>query len=93
MGLFMHNTDRQEGTRLVEQIRAALGTKLPPLLARGTAIKPVTMSAGLATLDESTRSKFPDADSLVTVAERALESAQKAGRNVLRVYVPRAAAA
>jgi len=51
----------------------------------------ITLSAGLATMDESTKTKFTDAESLVNVACKALEAAQKAGRNVMRVYAPKAA--
>ncbi|MGQ0626594.1 MAG: sensor domain-containing diguanylate cyclase [Phycisphaerales bacterium] len=92
-GLFMHGIDRQAATRLVEAIRAASGAA-PPAIAFGSGkLASITLSAGLATLDETTKAKFPDPDSIVTVAEKALQAAQKSGRNVLRIYAPRSAAA
>jgi len=91
LGVFMHNLDRQAATKLIETIRAQSVVTPRALSDAKGELANITLSAGLATMDESTKTKITDAESLVNVACKALEAAQKAGRNVMRVYAPKAA--
>lgn len=94
-GLLMIGVDRLSATRLVEQFKLNCA-------ARAMNVKPVgllavdivaTVSAGLLTLDNTTRGRFNNLDAVMDTAGRALASAQRAGTNVLRVFVPKQAAA
>lgn len=93
--VLMGGTDRITGTKHAERFKTVvagnvLRIKPPGLLAIDLH---VTASAGLITLDNTTREKFTSVETVFDTLERALSSAQKAGSNVLRVFVPKNAAA
>ena len=93
--VLMGGTDRITGTKHAERFKAAVAAaplriKPPGLLAVDLH---TTVSAGLLTMDTTTREKFTNVELVFETIERALTSAQKAGANVLRVFVPKSAAA
>ncbi|MBY0395021.1 MAG: diguanylate cyclase, partial [Thermoleophilia bacterium] len=92
--VLMGGTDRITGTKHAERFKSTVAgnvmrIKPPGLLAADLR---VTVSAGLLTMDNTTRDRFTSVDSVFETLERALASAQKAGSNVLRVYVTKNAA-
>jgi two-component system, cell cycle response regulator len=93
--IMLGNCDRLTAAKHIERVKQAICANVmhikPPGLL-GVDIT-VTLSAGMATLDNTTREKFTDIDSVIETLSRALQSAAKAGRNVLRIYVPKNAAA
>ncbi len=93
-GIAMHGLDRLSATRLVEQARITLAEQPVSLAPPG--LKPVsttlTASAGLATLDASTKARFGEPDALVETTRKALDAARRAGQSALRVFTPKAAA-
>ena len=93
-GIAMHGLDRLSATRLIEQARITLAEK--PLSLAPPGLKPVSMtltaSAGLATLDSTTKARFTEPDTLVETTRNALAAARKAGQSAIRVFTPRAAA-
>lgn len=93
--VLMGGTDRITGTKHAERFKSAVAAgalriKPPGLLAVDLR---VTASAGLITMDLTTREKFTSVETVFETLDRALASAQKAGSNVLRVFVPKSAAA
>ncbi|HZW07303.1 MAG TPA: HDOD domain-containing protein, partial [Phycisphaerales bacterium] len=93
--VLMGGTDRITGTKHAERFKGAVATaplriKPPGLIAIDMH---VTVSAGLVTLDTTTRERFTNVEVVFETIDRALTSAQKAGSNVLRVFVPKSAAA
>ena len=91
----MPKIDRLSATRLAEDARkimAAAPVKVQPPGLKAVELS-LTLSAGAACFEQATQDKFPDAEALVTLVQRALVSAQSAGRNTMKVYVPRAQAA
>ena len=94
-GVLLIGADRLAATRLVEQFKlncAATTMSVKPvgLLAVDLVL---TVSAGLLTLDNTTRDRFSNLDSVMDTAGRALASAQRAGSNILRVFMPKQSAA
>ncbi|MDP1661745.1 MAG: HDOD domain-containing protein [Phycisphaerales bacterium] len=93
--VLMGGTDRITGTKHAERFRAAVaGTPLrikPPGLV--AVDLHVTISAGLITMDTTTRDRFTNVEIVFDTIDRALASAQKAGSNILRVFIPKSAAA
>ncbi len=94
-GVLLSGTDRLAATRLVENLKIALASTTLSVKPAGLIAVDmvVTISAGLVTLDNTTRGRFSSIDSVQETAGRALASAQRAGSNVLRVYIPKANAA
>ncbi len=93
--VLMGGTDRITGTKHAERFRAAvagapLRIKPPGLVALDLR---ATISAGLITMDTTTRDRFTNVEVVFDTIDRALSSAQKAGSNILRVFVPKSAAA
>jgi two-component system, cell cycle response regulator len=93
--VLMGGTDRITGTKHAERFKSAVANstlriKPPGLLAVDLR---VTVSAGLVTMDTTTREKFTCVEVVFETLDRALASAQKAGSNVLRVFVTKSAAA
>lgn len=93
--VLMGGTDRITGTKHAERFKAAVANtplriKPPGLLAVDLR---VTVSAGLVTMDTTTREKFTSVEVVFETLDRALASAQKAGANILRVFVAKSAAA
>ncbi|MFN7374596.1 MAG: HDOD domain-containing protein [bacterium] len=95
-GLFaivMTATDRFSATKLIEAFKDDLTAQPMHITPKGL-VKidiPVTLSAGLLSLDDATRARFTSIDSVLDTAHRALQSAQRSGNNLLRVFVPKAA--
>ncbi|MCU0689476.1 MAG: HDOD domain-containing protein [Phycisphaerales bacterium] len=92
--LVMTATDRFTATRMVENFKARVAAKAIAVKPPGmTSVEiAATFSAGLVTLDDATRARFVSIDAVMDTATRALNAAQNAGSNVLRVFVPKAAA-
>jgi two-component system, cell cycle response regulator len=91
----MLGVDRLTATKVIEKIKSDIArqtwtVKPSGLLAVNLG---VTMSAGLVTLDNTTRDRFNSLEPVMETMTRALASAHKAGANVLRVFVPKSAAA
>jgi GGDEF domain-containing protein len=83
LGVVLPGADRVRAAALLETARA--------LLSGGSGHR-LGVSAGLATLDRSTRLRITDAGTLVSLTEQALAAAQRAGQGVMRMFTPRKAA-
>jgi HD-like signal output (HDOD) protein/GGDEF domain-containing protein len=94
-GVLLIGVDRLTATRQLEQFKlncAASAMNIKPIGLLAVDIV-ATVSAGLLTLDNTTRGRFNNLDAVMDTVGRALASAQRAGTNVLRVFVPKQAAA
>lgn len=94
LALIVHGVDRPGCTAALDSAKSRLvGAPIeiqPPGLHVISVM--VSISAGLATLDSTTRIRIAEPQALVSLAEQALAAANKAGGNALRVFVPRVAA-
>jgi GGDEF domain-containing protein len=90
----MGGTDRITGTKHAERFKATVASNVLRIKPPGLLLTElrVTVSAGLVTMDNTTRDRFTSVDTVFETVERALTSAQKAGANVLRVFVTKNAA-
>lgn len=93
--LMMLGVDRLTATKVVERIKSDVARQAWTIKPSGllSVNLTVTMSAGLVTLDNTTRDRFTSLEPVMETMTRALASAHKAGANVLRVFVPKSAAA
>jgi diguanylate cyclase (GGDEF)-like protein len=93
LAMLFPSADRLNATRQFEQIRTSLAQSPIEVAPPGLMKTPIgfSLSAGLAAIEQQTREKITDPDELLSVCERALASARKAGQNTLRVYTPKAA--
>jgi diguanylate cyclase (GGDEF)-like protein len=92
----MPRTDRTTAVRLSERARADFaGEPFRPLTSRAgaPATVAVTVSVGVATVDEQSIRRFEDHEALMAIVEQAARAARKAGQNAIRVYAPTAVAA
>jgi two-component system, cell cycle response regulator len=84
-------SDRITATRCAESVRASISNAaLKSGLA--SAGRSVTVSAGVACIDEESRARFQEPDDLLRVTIAALDAARNAGPDIIRVYAPRKAA-
>ncbi|MFT3684153.1 MAG: HDOD domain-containing protein [Phycisphaerales bacterium] len=92
--VLMGGTDRITGTKHAERFKASVASSVLRIKPPGLLLAEmrVTVSAGLITMDNTTRDRFTNPDAAFETLERALTSAQKAGANVLRVFVTKNAA-
>lgn len=93
--LVMTATDRFTATRMVEDLKSKVASKPVSVKPPGLVATDLTLSfsAGLVTLDDATRARFTSLDAVNDTLSRALTAARNAGSNVLRVFVPKSAAA
>ncbi len=82
------NTDRIGGARIAENIRKAIESETFDLrnVPDCPDELPITISLGVAAVDDSAPGAFPDAVSLLKAADTAVYAAKKGGRNCTRVY-------
>lgn len=91
----MPRIDRASAVRLCERARGIIASE-PVKLIAGSFGTPsalsVTCSTGLASFDQRSIDRFEDTQGVLNILEQALRAAQKAGRNLMRVYAPAVAA-
>lgn len=82
------NTDRIGGARIAESIRKVIEATTFDLRSVPDCPEdlPITISLGVAAIDDSVPGAFPDAVSLLKAADTAVYAAKKGGRNCTRVY-------
>jgi diguanylate cyclase (GGDEF)-like protein len=90
--VLLSGVDRLTASNLAESARdlvgrSPLGLEPPGLQPMSV---PVTISGGLATLDDLSRERVTDPETLVGLAEQALAAAQRSGAGAVRVFTPRA---
>jgi len=94
VAVLLPGVDRVTATRLAESVRDVVGHE--PVTIRPPGLQPmslpVTISLGVATLDELSRERIVDPETLVGLAEQALAAAQRSGAGAVRVFTPRQAA-
>lgn len=93
-GVVMPKMDRVAATRCVDAARALvaggpINVSVPGLVPMNL---PATLSAGVATVDAQSKTRFAEPGDLVAVTLKALSAAEKVGANSIRVYAPKAAA-
>jgi len=80
--------DRIAGSKIAETIRKAIEAN--PFDLRNVPDcpdeLPITISLGVAAIEDSARDAFPDAESLLKAADTVVYAAKKGGRNCTRVY-------
>ncbi len=89
--VLMSGIDRLTAGSLTEAARDLIGRSplgLAPPGLQPMSI-PVTISAGLATLDDLSRERITDPETLVGLAEQALAAAQRSGIGAVRVFTPK----
>lgn len=87
--------DRATSVRAAEAARAAVSDDPVRLVAARTGAPrelAVSVSAGVATVDDRLIRRFDGPPGLTAVLEQAVKAAQRAGRNTMRVYAPALAA-
>lgn len=91
----MPRTDKLAALRAVEQARTSIQATPIELVAGRDAPPTVTVTAsvGLTAAAPELLARFDDIAGLTSVTEQAVRAAQRAGRNVTRVYAPVAKAA
>ncbi len=94
LALLLPGLARAQATAFLELLKDEIARK--PMVIAPSALhetpESLSLSAGLTTLDESTRARIADAEALVALTEQALAAARRAGSNALRVFAPRVAA-
>jgi len=90
----MPGIDRMTATRMVDSARASvfaapLDVHIPGLLPFQVA---ASLSAGVACVDQSSITRFKEPADLISVVTAAVDAAERAGANSIRVFAPRLAA-
>lgn len=87
--------DRATAVRSSEQVRTEIAGEPVKLVAAKSGAPPtvsVTVSVGVAALDEEMIGRFDDHAALMAIVEQAVQAAKRAGKNAIRVYAPAVAA-
>jgi diguanylate cyclase (GGDEF)-like protein len=94
-GVILPRIDRATAVKAAEAARAAVAGSPVQLVAARTGAPrelPVSVSAGVASVDDRLARRFDGPSGLTLVLEQAVKAAQRAGRNTMRVYAPALAA-
>lgn len=93
--VILPKADRAEAVKAAEAARTEIARIPVELIAAKTGAPPcidVTVSAGVAGIDQKLAERIDEPAHLCAILEQAVASAKKAGRNTLRVFAPALAA-
>lgn len=88
----LYGVDRRRATQLADEVRAAVGSapfELAAFEKDEAGAVPLTISAGVSTLDRETEGVLIRAERVVHAADKAVHAAKDAGGDCVRVFMPR----